>query len=47
MVWKWKEREIEEVRRFKYLGYVIMANGGQEAQVKERVRKGVAVMSEL
>lgn len=47
MVWKWKEREIEEVRRFKYLGYVIMANEGQEAQVKERVRKGAAVMREL
>lgn len=25
--WKWKSREIEEVRKFKYLEYVIMANG--------------------
>lgn len=31
MIWKWKGKEIEEVNRFKYLGYMIMANGGQEA----------------
>lgn len=30
--WRWKRREVEEVKEFKYLGYVIKYNGSQEAQ---------------
>lgn len=33
--WFWKERVIEEVGEFKYLGYKFQRNGGQEAQVKD------------
>lgn len=28
--WMWKGREIEEVREYKYLGYIMQANGGHE-----------------
>ena len=44
LVWRWNGREVEEVREFQYLGYTIMANGGQEAHVRDRVRKAAAVM---
>lgn len=37
--WRWKGREIEEKRKFKYLGYVMMANGGQKEHIEERVKK--------
>lgn len=33
-------RVIEEVRKFKYLRYILMANGRQRKQVKKRVKKG-------
>lgn len=37
--WKWKGKEIEEVKEFKYLEYVIKFNGNQEAQIRDRVKK--------
>lgn len=37
--WKWKDERIEKVVEFKYLGYTLQSNGGQEAQVRERVRE--------
>ena len=37
--WRLKGKEVAEVREFKYLGYTLMGNGGQEAHVRERVRK--------
>lgn len=37
--WMWRGREIEKVDEFKYLGYVFRRNGGQEGQVRDRVRK--------
>ncbi|XP_043263555.1 LOW QUALITY PROTEIN: uncharacterized protein LOC122403853 [Colletes gigas] len=42
--WRWKGKRIEEVKEFKYLGYVFKRNGGQEAQVRDRVRKAGVVM---
>ena len=36
-----------EGEKFKYLGYVLMRNGGQEAHIEERVRKGAAVMGQV
>lgn len=30
VVWKWKEKKIEEVKKFKYLGYMLSANRSQE-----------------
>ena len=47
MKWRWKGKELEEVRSFKYLGYTIMGSGGQEEHVEERVRKGAAVMGKV
>jgi len=34
--WRWKGREIEEMREIKYLGYTVQRNGGQEVQVRDR-----------
>jgi len=34
IVWKWKGKEIEEVKKYKYLGYVMMANGGQKEYIE-------------
>lgn len=42
--WWWKGTRIEEVKEFNYLGYVLQKNGGQEAQVKARVRRAAVVM---
>lgn len=43
-VWRWKGRELEEVKEFKYLRYVIQRNGEQEAQVRDRAKRTMAVM---
>ncbi|XP_036148384.1 uncharacterized protein LOC118647469 [Monomorium pharaonis] len=43
--WWWKG--IEEVKEYCYLGYVLQKNGGQEAQIKGRVRRAAAVMGQI
>ncbi|KAL6420236.1 hypothetical protein ACFW04_014606 [Cataglyphis niger] len=45
--WRWKGKVIEEVKEFAYLGYVMQRNGGQEAQIRDRLRKGAAVMGQV
>jgi len=35
------------VKEYKYLGYTLQRNGGQEAHVKERIKKATAVMGEV
>lgn len=45
--WWWKGRRIEEVKEYRYLGYVMQKNGGQEAHIKERVKKAAAVMGRV
>ncbi|EZA58505.1 hypothetical protein X777_14664 [Ooceraea biroi] len=45
--WRWKRNEIEEIKEFKYLGYTIQRNGGQEAHVRERVRRAAAIMEQI
>ncbi|XP_046145802.1 uncharacterized protein LOC123989168 [Osmia bicornis bicornis] len=47
MTWWWKGNKIEEVKKFKYLGYVVTANGKQEEQVEERMRKGAVAMRQV
>ncbi|XP_032685325.1 uncharacterized protein LOC116850785 [Odontomachus brunneus] len=47
MNWRWKEKVIEEVKEFSYLGYVVQSNEGQKAYVKERMRRGAAVMGKV
>ncbi|XP_076657552.1 uncharacterized protein LOC143361786 [Halictus rubicundus] len=42
-----KSKVLEEVTEFKYLGYVIMRDGGQRKQVEDRIRKGAAVMGQV
>lgn len=32
--WKWKDQKIEEVKEFKYLGFVVKSN--KERKVKEK-----------
>lgn len=44
--WRWRGKKIEEVKEFKYLGYVFKKNGGQEAHIKDRIKKAAAVMKE-
>jgi len=38
---------IEEVREFKYLGYILQRNGGQKAQVRERVKRAATEMGKI
>jgi len=45
--WRWKGKAIEEVKQFQYLGYTLQKNGGQEAHVKERVRRAAVVMGQV
>lgn len=45
--WRWKGKVIEEVKEYKYLGYIMQRNERQEAQVKNRVRKAAAVMEQV
>ena len=45
--WWWKGEKIEEVKEIKYLGYVFRKNGGQERQIRERVRKAMGVMGQV
>lgn len=37
--WKWEGQKIEEVKEFKYLGYVVKTNGEQEGQIRELMKK--------
>lgn len=45
--WKWEGQNIEEVKEFKYLGYVVKENGGQEGQIKESKKKGNIVLKQV
>lgn len=40
--WIWKGKAIEEVKEYKYLGYIIRRNGEQEWQVRDRVKRRMA-----
>ncbi|XP_024883667.1 trichohyalin-like [Temnothorax curvispinosus] len=37
--WRWKGRKLEEVNEFKYLGYTLKKNEGQEAHIREKRKK--------
>lgn len=45
--WRWKGKKIEEVREFTYLGYKMQRNGGQEAHVREKIKRAAAVMGQI
>lgn len=38
---------MEEVDRFKYLGYIFQRNGEQEAQVRDRIKNGAVLMGQV
>lgn len=38
---------MEEVKEFSYLGYKLQRNGGQEGQIKERMREAAVVMGQV
>ncbi|XP_076243355.1 uncharacterized protein LOC143184778 [Calliopsis andreniformis] len=46
-IWKWGNKEIDEVERFKYLGFICERKGGFEAHEKERVKKAKIAMKEI
>lgn len=45
--WKWKGKMIEEVKKFKYLRYVLQRNGRQEAHIKDRIKRAAAMMGQI
>ncbi|XP_046737524.1 uncharacterized protein LOC124406211 [Diprion similis] len=45
--WKWGDKEIEEAKEMKYLGYNITNNNTEEAPLRERVRKAKIAMASL
>jgi len=45
--WKWKRKRIEEVSEFKYLGYVLKKNGGDDGQIRELKKKENIVMRKV
>lgn len=45
--WKWEDQIIEEVKEFKYLGYVVKKNGGQEGQIRKLKKKGNVVLKQM
>lgn len=45
--WFWKKKELEEVRKYKYLGYRLHRNGGQKVQGRDSVEKAAAVMGQI
>jgi len=38
--WWWRGKRIEEIKEFKYLGYTLQRNGGQETHVRGKNSKG-------
>lgn len=45
--WRWKGKKLEEVRKFKYLGYVVQRNGGHGEQIRDRRKKAAVVLREV
>lgn len=45
--WRWKGKGIEEVREYSYLGFRMQRKGGQEAHVRERVKKAGALIRQV
>jgi len=45
--WWWKGKEIKEVKEFRYLGYMFQKNGGQEAQIRDRIKRAAMVMGQV
>lgn len=47
-VWRCKGKRIDEVKEFRYLGYVLQKNERQEAQIRDHSRrKAAAIMGHV
>jgi len=42
--WKWGDKNLEEVKEIRYLGYILQKNGGAEKQIRERMRRAMIAM---
>jgi len=45
--WRWRGEKLKEVKQYTNLGYTLQRNGGQEAQVRERVKKAAVIMGQV
>jgi len=45
--WWWKRKRIEEVKEFRYLGYVFQKNSGQETQIRDRIKRAATVLGQV
>ena len=45
--WRWQGKRMEEAKEFKYLGYMFKKNGGQEAHIRDRIKKAGLVMRQV
>jgi len=43
----WKRKRIDEVSEFKYLGYVLNKNGGDDGQIRELKKKGNIIIRKI
>ena len=44
---RWKRVKIEEVKGFKYIGYIIQANGDQEAHLRDSIKKAFGIIKQI
>lgn len=42
--WWWGNKKLEEVKKYKYLGYWLMSNGGEKEQIRDRIRRARVTM---
>lgn len=45
--WKWTGKKIQEVKQYGYLEYMVQNNGRQETHIRDRVKRGAAVMGQV
>lgn len=44
---RWKEKKLQEVKEFNYLGYTLKENESQKAHIRERMKKATGVMKQI
>lgn len=45
--WRWKEKKIEKIGEYKYLGYVLQRDEGQEANIRKRIKRAATTMRQV
>ena len=46
-IWRWMGVKIEEVKKFKYLGFIIQANGDQKAHIRDMIKKAAGITKQI